>query len=193
MWIHGLHPLTHTLVTFVLLLFSLTKMATSTPTAMSRVVDDSMEPENQERAERPRLSERDELLVDAFSSLTPAIQVPDIRAPQKRDERNCLGIYLCTKEDWKGDCYWACFRKGLEVQLEAEWAPNIKSVRPDHGAKCKFFLYVMEHPVASVQEATLTRKEWAHLVWDVSTVYDVVGTLRFNYYWNMRFISVSYV
>ncbi|KAK2033272.1 hypothetical protein LX32DRAFT_635434 [Colletotrichum zoysiae] len=139
MWVHGLHPLTHTLVAFVLPLFSLTKMATSTPTAIPRVFDDSMAPENQERAEQRRLSERDELLADAFASLTPGVRVPDVRAPQKRDERDCLGVYLCTKEDWRGDCYWACFRKGVEVQLEAEWAPNIKSVRPDHGAKCKFF------------------------------------------------------
>ncbi|KAK2055945.1 hypothetical protein LY76DRAFT_660880 [Colletotrichum caudatum] len=139
MRIPGLHPLTASLVTFVLLLSSLTVTASPTPTAISHVVDGILEPENQERAEQQRLSGRDDLLADAVASLTPATQVPDVRAPQKRDERDCLGIYLCTKKDWQGDCYWACFRKGLEVQLEAEWAPSIKSVRPDHGAKCKFF------------------------------------------------------
>ncbi|KAK1580374.1 uncharacterized protein LY79DRAFT_520711 [Colletotrichum navitas] len=119
MRIPSLHPLTANLITSALILFSLTKMVTPIPTDISHVVDDADKPKHQ--------------------NLTPAIQVPGIHPPQKRDERNCLGTYLCTEKDWKGDCYWACFRKGLEVQLETEWAPKIKSVRPDHDTKCKFF------------------------------------------------------
>ncbi|WDK19987.1 hypothetical protein CGRA01v4_11274 [Colletotrichum graminicola] len=119
MRIPGLHPLTASLITSVLTLFSLTKMTASVPTHILHLVDDTVKPEHQ--------------------SLTSAVQVPGIHPPQKRDERNCISVYLCTEKDWTGDCYWACYRRGLEVQLETEWASKIKSVRPDHDTKCKFF------------------------------------------------------
>ncbi|KAK1990670.1 hypothetical protein LX36DRAFT_738066 [Colletotrichum falcatum] len=119
MRVPGLRLLASSFITPVIILFSLMTMATSVPAAISHVVGDGVKPGDQD--------------------LTPFAQVPGVHTPQKRDERDCLGIYLCTEQDWKGDCYWACFRKGVEVLLQAEWAPKVKSARPDHGTKCKFF------------------------------------------------------
>ncbi|KAK1967397.1 hypothetical protein LY78DRAFT_746481 [Colletotrichum sublineola] len=140
MMIPGLHlSFTTNLSMYILIFLSLLAMVTSAPSAISNVIDDGVKSEHQMWPEQQRLSERGEPPVDAFARPTSFVQVPSIHAPQKRDERDCLGIYLCTKEDWKGDCYWACFRKGLEVALQLDWAREIKSARPDHGTKCKFF------------------------------------------------------
>ncbi|KAK1980787.1 hypothetical protein LZ30DRAFT_782526 [Colletotrichum cereale] len=139
MRVAGLQLLTASLSTSVRILFPCMTTVTSVPTAISHVVDDGFKTGHQDWVEQLRLSGRDEPPAHAFTSPTSVIQTPGIHAPQKRDARDCIGIYLCTEGDWKGDCYWSCFRKGVETYLEADWAPKIKSARPDLGAKCIFF------------------------------------------------------
>ncbi|KAG7054724.1 hypothetical protein JMJ77_0007199 [Colletotrichum scovillei] len=58
----------------------------------------------------------------------------------KREEQPCVSVHLCTEKDWNGDCWWACFRDGLETYPNWDWGGKVKSARPGEGATCKFFL-----------------------------------------------------
>lgn len=61
-------------------------------------------------------------------------------AKEKREDQPCVSVHLCTEKDWKGDCWWACFRDGLETYPDWNWGGQVKSARPGEGATCKFFL-----------------------------------------------------
>ncbi|OHE97200.1 hypothetical protein CORC01_07454 [Colletotrichum orchidophilum] len=60
-------------------------------------------------------------------------------ANEKREDQSCVSVHLCTEKDWKGDCWWACFRDGLETYPNWDWGSHVKSARPGEDAKCKFF------------------------------------------------------
>ncbi|KAI3530604.1 hypothetical protein CSPX01_14713 [Colletotrichum filicis] len=58
---------------------------------------------------------------------------------EKREEQPCVSVHLCTEKDWTGDCWWACFRDGLETYPNWDWGGKVKSARPGEVATCKFF------------------------------------------------------
>ncbi|KXH41604.1 hypothetical protein CSAL01_07857 [Colletotrichum salicis] len=60
-------------------------------------------------------------------------------AKEKREDEPCISVHLCTEKDWKGDCWWACFRDGLETYPNWDWGNQVKSARPGEDATCKFF------------------------------------------------------
>ncbi|KAK7454919.1 hypothetical protein Landi51_03128 [Colletotrichum acutatum] len=88
---------------------------------------------------------------DNLLPLSPTIHVSKIstdgthRDPlgavkERREDQPCVSVHLCTEKDWKGDCWWACFRDGLETYPNCDWGGKVKSARPGEGAMCKFFL-----------------------------------------------------
>ncbi|WYZ41387.1 hypothetical protein EsH8_V_000282 [Colletotrichum jinshuiense] len=74
------------------------------------------------------------LSLDALKEKRDVVKVLETR------EENCISVHLCLEEDWKGDCYWACFRPGEEAWPNSSWGHKVKSARPGQGAKCVFFL-----------------------------------------------------
>ncbi|GKT91155.1 hypothetical protein Ct61P_09005 [Colletotrichum tofieldiae] len=100
MKIPDLQLLTINLSTTICIPSSPVTTATSVTTSVLRVVDERIKPGHQKWAEPQRLSARDGAPSNAFAGPLSVIQIPESHASQRRDDKNCIGIHLCTETNW---------------------------------------------------------------------------------------------
>ncbi|TKW56588.1 hypothetical protein CTA1_3517 [Colletotrichum tanaceti] len=119
-------------------------MMTPMPTAVVNEIVNEVKPGHQNLAKPHRPLRHDGgPLPDASAGPLSAAEelLADIDALTRRDDKKeCVAVYLCTEENWRGVCHRACFDGGHHMYLRPQWRSRIKSVRTGEGAECKFFL-----------------------------------------------------